>query len=161
MAAVYRAYYALNRNPRVNSKGLNTSCVLGFTTTLYDLLRSQRPTHVGVAFDLQAPTFRHEMYAEYKANRDAMPEEIQAGLPWVKKMIEAFRIPILTCEGYEADDVIGTVSHAAEGGIRRGGDGDAGQGFCAAGDGEGEDVPVRQDGQARQRDGSGGGEGEV
>lgn len=114
MAAVYRAYYALNRNPRVNSKGLNTSCVLGFTTTLYDLLRSQRPTHVGVAFDLQAPTFRHEMYAEYKANRDAMPEEIQAGLPWVKKMIEAFRIPILTCEGYEADDVIGTVSHAAE-----------------------------------------------
>ena len=114
MAAVYRAYYALNRNPRVNSKGMNTSCVLGFTTTLYDLLRSQRPTHVGVAFDLQAPTFRHEMYAEYKANRDAMPEEIQAGLPWVKKMIEAFRIPILTCEGYEADDVIGTVSHAAE-----------------------------------------------
>lgn len=114
MAAVYRAYYALNKNPRINSKGLNTSCVLGFTTTLYDLLRSQRPTHVGVAFDLQKPTFRHEMYAEYKANREAMPEEIQNGLPWVKKMIEAFRIPILTCEGYEADDVIGTLSHAAE-----------------------------------------------
>ncbi len=114
MAAVYRAYYALNKNPRVNSKGMNTSCVLGFTTTLYDLLRSQRPTHVGVAFDLQKPTFRHEMYAEYKANREAMPEEIQMGLPWVKKMIEAFRIPILTCEGYEADDVIGTLSHAAE-----------------------------------------------
>ena len=114
MAAVYRAYYALNKNPRINSKGLNTSCVLGFTTTLYDLLRSQHPTHVGVAFDLQKPTFRHEMYAEYKANREAMPEEIQNGLPWVKKMIEAFRIPILTCEGYEADDVIGTLSHAAE-----------------------------------------------
>ncbi len=114
MAAVYRAYYALNRNPRLNSKGMNTSCVLGFTTTLYDLLRSQRPTHVGVAFDLQAPTFRHKMYEAYKANRDAMPEEIQLGLPWVKKMIEAFRIPILTCEGYEADDVIGTLSHAAE-----------------------------------------------
>ena len=113
MAAVYRAYYALNRTPRLNSKGMNTSCVLGFTTTLYDLLRSQQPTHVGVAFDLQQPTFRHEMYAEYKANRDAMPEEIQMGLPWVKKMIEAFRIPILTCEGYEADDVIGTMSHAA------------------------------------------------
>ena len=114
MAAVYRAYYALNRTPRVNSKGMNTSCVLGFTTTLYDLLRSQRPTHVGVAFDLQKPTFRHEMYAEYKANRDAMPEEIQLGLPWVRRMIEAFRIPMLTCEGYEADDVIGTLSHAAE-----------------------------------------------
>ena len=114
MAAVYRAYYALNRNPRINSKGLNTSCVLGFSTTLYDLLRSQRPTHVGVAFDLQKPTFRHEMYAEYKAHRDAMPEEIEVGLPWVRKMIEAFRIPILTCEGYEADDVIGTLSHKAE-----------------------------------------------
>ncbi len=114
MAAVYRAYYALNKNPRVNSKGMNTSCVLGFTTTLYDLLRSQHPTHVGVAFDLQAPTFRHEMYPEYKANRDAMPEEIQTGLPWIKRIIEAFRIPILTCQGFEADDVIGTVSHQAE-----------------------------------------------
>ena len=114
MAAVYRAYYALNRNPRVNSKGMNTSAVLGFTTTLYDLLRSQKPTHVGVAFDLPKPTFRHEMYAEYKANRDAMPEEIQQGLPWVRRIIEAFRIPILTCEGFEADDVIGTLSHAAE-----------------------------------------------
>ncbi len=114
MAAVYRAYYALNKVPRINSKGMNTSCVLGFTTTLYDLLRSQRPTHVGVAFDLPKPTFRHEMYAEYKANREAMPEEIQVGLPWVRKIIDAFRIPVLTCEGYEADDVIGTLSHAAE-----------------------------------------------
>ena len=114
MAAVYRAYYALNNSPRVNSKGMNTSCVLGFATTLYDLLRSQRPTHVGVAFDLPKPTFRHEMYPEYKANRDAMPEEIQQGLPWVRRIIEAFRIPILTCQGFEADDVIGTISHAAE-----------------------------------------------
>lgn len=114
MAAVYRAYYALNKNPRINSKGMNTGCVLGFATTLYDLLRSQRPTHVGVAFDLQAPTFRHEMYAEYKANREAMPEEIQMGLPWVKRIIGDFRIPILTCEGFEADDVIGTLSRKAE-----------------------------------------------
>lgn len=114
MAAVYRGYYALNRNPRINSKGLNTSAILGFTMSLYDLIRSQRPTHIGVAFDLQKPTFRHEMYAEYKAGRDAMPEEIQQGLPWVKNIIEAFRIPILTCEGFEADDVIGTLSHAAE-----------------------------------------------
>ncbi len=114
MAAVYRAYYALNKNPRINSKGLNTSCVLGFSTTLYDLLRSQHPSHVGVAFDLQKPTFRHILYADYKANREAMPEEIQIGLPWVKRIIQAFRIPILTCEGYEADDVIGTLSHKAE-----------------------------------------------
>lgn len=114
MAVVYRAYYALNRKPRVNSKGFNTSAVLGFSTTLYDLLRHLQPTHVGVAFDLQKPTFRHELYAEYKANRDAMPEDIQLSLPWVRQMIEAFRIPILTCEGFEADDVIGTLSHAAE-----------------------------------------------
>ena len=114
MAAVYRGYYAMKNSARMNSKGLNTSAVLGFTMSLYDLLRSQRPTHIGVAFDLQQPTFRHEMYADYKANRDAMPEEIQMGLPWIKKIIEAFRIPILTCEGFEADDVIGTVSHAAE-----------------------------------------------
>lgn len=114
MAAVYRAYYALNRNPRINSKGFNTSAVLGFTTTLLDLIKNQHPTHVAVAFDVQKPTFRHELYAEYKANRDAMPEEIQQGLPYVKDIISAFNIPILTCEGYEADDVIGTVSHAAE-----------------------------------------------
>lgn len=114
MAAVYRGYYALNRNPRINSRGLNTSAILGFTVGLYDILRSQRPSHIGVAFDLQKPTFRHEMYADYKAGRDAMPEEIQQGLPWVKSVVEAFRIPILACEGFEADDVIGTLSHEAE-----------------------------------------------
>ena len=114
MAAVYRAYYALNRAPRVNSKGMNTSAVLGFTTTLYDLLKQQRPTHVGVAFDLSKPTFRHEMFADYKANRDAMPEDIQVALPYVRRIIEAFNIPILAVEGYEADDVIGTISHAAD-----------------------------------------------
>ncbi|MBQ9473192.1 MAG: DNA polymerase I [Bacteroidales bacterium] len=114
MAAVYRAYYALNRAPRLNSKGLNTSAILGFTTTLYDLLRQQAPTHVGVAFDLSAPTFRHELYTDYKANRDAMPEDIQQALPYIHQIISAFNIPILTCQGYEADDVIGTLSHAAE-----------------------------------------------
>lgn len=114
MAAVYRAYYALNRNPRVNSKGFNTSAVLGFTTTMLDLIKNQHPTHVAVAFDVQKPTFRHELFAEYKANRDAMPEEIQQGLPYVKEIISAFNIPILTCEGFEADDVIGTIAHAAE-----------------------------------------------
>ncbi len=114
MAAVYRGYYAMNNNPRINSKGMNTSAALGFTMGLYDLLRSQQPTHIGVAFDLAKPTFRHEMYAEYKAHRDPMPEEIETNLPWICRVIEAFRIPRLTCEGFEADDVIGTLSHAAE-----------------------------------------------
>lgn len=114
MATVYRAYYALNRNPRINSKGLNTSAILGFTTTFYDLLRQQHPTHMAVCFDLQKPTFRHEMYAEYKAHRDAMPEEIQSALPFVRQIIAAFNVPIITCEGYEADDVIGTLAFKAE-----------------------------------------------
>ena len=114
MAIVYRAYYALNRNPRLNSKGLNTSAILGFTSTLYDLIRSQRPTHIGVAFDLQAPTFRHEKFEQYKANRDAMPEDIQLALPYIREIIAGFGIPLLTCEGYEADDVIGTLAKEAE-----------------------------------------------
>ena len=115
MAMVYRAYYALNGSNRMNSKGVNTSAVLGFTTTLYDLVKKLQPTHAAVAFDLQKPTFRHEMYAEYKANREAMPEAIQVGLPYIRSIIAAFNIPIITCEGYEADDVIGTASHWAEG----------------------------------------------
>lgn len=114
MAIVYRAYYALNRSPRLNSKGLNTSAILGFTTTLYDLIRSQHPTHIGVAFDLQAPTFRHEKFEQYKANRDAMPEDIQLALPYIREIIAGFGIPLLTCEGYEADDVIGTLAKEAE-----------------------------------------------
>ena len=114
MAITYRAYYALNGAPRTNSKGMNTGAVLGFTMTLYDLVKKLRPTHMAVAFDLQKPTFRHELYKEYKANRDAMPEAIQWGLPYIKQIIAAFNIPILTCEGYEADDVIGTASHWAD-----------------------------------------------
>ena len=114
MAIVYRAYYALNASGRMNSKGMNTSAVLGFTTTMYDLIKKLQPTHMAVAFDLQKPTFRHEMYCEYKANREAMPETIQVALPYIKKIISAFNIPILTCEGYEADDVIGTASHWAD-----------------------------------------------
>ncbi|MBR1517380.1 MAG: hypothetical protein IJ620_04485, partial [Bacteroidales bacterium] len=114
MALVYRSYYALNHNPRLNSKGMNTSAVLGFLTTLYDLMRQQRPTHIAVAFDLPKPTFRHEMYDQYKANREAMPEDIATALPYIHQLLAAFRIPIVTCEGYEADDVIGTLSHKAE-----------------------------------------------
>ena len=114
MAVVYRAYYALNRAPRINSKGQNTSAILGFTTTLYDLIKNLQPTHVGVAFDLPKPTFRHELYPQYKANRDAMPEVVQQSIPWIHDIISAFRIPLLTCEGYEADDIIGTISHQAD-----------------------------------------------
>lgn len=114
MAMVYRAYYALNGSGRVNSKGMNTSAVLGFTTTMYDLIKKLQPSHFAVAFDLPKPTFRHEMYPEYKANREAMPEAIQVGLPYIRQIITAFNIPMLTCEGYEADDVIGTASHWAE-----------------------------------------------
>ena len=115
MAMVYRSYYALNGSGRMNSKGLNTSAVLGFTNTLYDLLKKLKPTHVAVAFDVPKPTFRHEMYTEYKANREAMPEAIQVGLPYIRSILQAFRIPVLTCEGFEADDIIGTTSHWADG----------------------------------------------
>ena len=114
MAITYRAYYALSRNPRITSKGLNTSAIMGFTSTLFELIQSLKPTHIAVAFDLPAPTFRHERFAEYKANRDAMPEDIQLALPYIRQMITAFNIPIVTCEGYEADDVIGTLAHKAE-----------------------------------------------
>ena len=114
MAVVYRAFYALNRNPRINSKGMNTSATLGFTTTLFDLIRQQQPTHVAVAFDVSKPTFRHEMFAEYKANREAMPEAIQESLPYICRIIDAFNIPVVTAPGFEADDVIGTLSHAAQ-----------------------------------------------
>ncbi|MBP5541018.1 MAG: DNA polymerase I [Bacteroidales bacterium] len=114
MAMVYRAYYALNGASRTNSKGVNTSATLGFTTTLYDLLKRLAPTHAAVAFDLHGPTFRHEMYADYKANREPTPEVILNSMDDICDIIRAFRLPILTCEGYEADDVIGTVAHWAE-----------------------------------------------
>lgn len=114
MALIYRAYYALNRNPRINSKGLNTSAVLGFANTLYDVLKNEKPTHIGVAFDTRAPTLRSGDYAAYKANRESMPEDIVAALPYIVKLIEAFNIPILAVDGYEADDVIGTLAKQAE-----------------------------------------------
>ena len=114
MALIYRAYYALNKNPRINSKGLNTSAILGFANTLYDLIKKENPTHIGVAFDTQAPTVRHDDYIHYKANREAMPEDLSASIPYIKSLIEAFNIPILFVDGYEADDVIGTLVKKAE-----------------------------------------------
>jgi DNA polymerase I len=114
MALIYRAYYALNRNPRFNSKGLNTSAVLGFANSLYDVLKNEQPTHIGVAFDTMAPTLRSEGYAAYKANREAMPEDIATSIPYIVELIKAFNIPILSVDGYEADDVIGTLAKQAE-----------------------------------------------
>lgn len=113
MALIYRAYYALNKNPRINSKGLNTSAVLGFANSLYDVIKNEKPTHIGVAFDTQAPTVRHEGFAEYKANREAMPEDIASAIPYIKRLIKAFNIPILAVDGFEADDVIGTLATEA------------------------------------------------
>ena len=114
MALIYRAYFALSKNPSINSKGQNTSAVLGFANTLYDILKNQNPTHIGVAFDTQVPTFRHISFPAYKAQREKMPEDLSASIPYIKKLLEGFNIPILFVDGFEADDVIGTLSKKAE-----------------------------------------------
>jgi DNA polymerase-1 len=114
MALVYRAYFAMVARPILTSKGVNTSTLYGFTQTLLDILKKQEPTHLAVVFDSQAPTFRHAAYPEYKANRQAMPEDLAAALPGVRRMIEAFRIPVLARDGFEADDIIGTLARRAE-----------------------------------------------
>ncbi len=116
-ALIFRAYYALIRAPRINSKGFNTSAVFGFVNTLDDILRTERPDFIGIAFDPAGGTFRHEAYPEYKAQRDNTPEDIKASVPIIKEIIKAYNIPILEVPGFEADDVIGTlaVKGAAEG----------------------------------------------
>ncbi len=116
-ALIYRAYYAFIRTPRINSKGLNTSAMFGFTNALLDVINNHKPTHIAVAFDISGPVFRNDAYPLYKANREETPDDIKISIPYVKKIIEAFRIPILEKEGYEADDVIGTIAKkaAAEG----------------------------------------------
>ncbi len=113
-ALIFRSHYAFIRNPRFNSKGMNTSAIFGFVNTLEDLIKRENPTHLGVAFDLRVPTFRHEMFAEYKANRDATPEDIIAAVPYIKNILRAYNIPILEKERFEADDVIGTLAKKAE-----------------------------------------------
>jgi len=114
MALIYRAYFAFSRNPRINSKGINTSAILGFANTLYDVIKNEKPTHIGVAFDTQAPTVRHIEFVEYKANREKMPEDLAVSIPYIKKFLEGLNIPILFLDGYEADDVIGTLAKKAE-----------------------------------------------
>lgn len=114
MALIYRAYYALNKNPRVTSGGLNTSAILGFANSLFEIIRNEKPTHIGVAFDTQAPTLRSEGFVEYKANRQKMPEDIATAIPYIYRLVESFNIPLLFVDGYEADDVIGTLAKKAE-----------------------------------------------
>jgi DNA polymerase-1 len=113
-ALIYRSHFAFAKNPRVNSKGVNTGAVLGFTNTLVEVLQKEKPTHIGVCFDSGKKTFRHDNFAEYKAQRQAMPEDIGIAIPYIKQIIKAFHIPILMMDGYEADDVIGTIAQRAE-----------------------------------------------
>lgn len=114
MALVYRAHFAFLRNPIITSTGLNTSAVYGFTNTLLDIIENQGASHIGVAFDTREPTPRHKLYPEYKAQREAMPEELATAIPYVKKLCKALGIPVLELDGYEADDIIGTLAHRAD-----------------------------------------------
>ena len=113
-AIIYRAYYAFIRNPRFNSKGLNTSAIFGFINTLEDVLKREKPTHIAVAFDPKGKTFRHEAFEQYKAQREATPEDIRLAVPIIKSLIKAYNIPALEVPGFEADDVIGTMAKKAE-----------------------------------------------
>lgn len=112
-ALIFRAYYAFIKNPRVTSKGLNTSAIFGFLLTLEEVLQKQKPTHIAVVFDTPTPTFRHVMFKEYKAHRDETPEDIRKAVPYIKKLIEAYKIPVIDFPGFEADDVIGTLARKA------------------------------------------------
>ncbi len=112
-AIIYRSYYAFIKSPRINSKGLNTSAIYGFINTLEDVLKREKPTHIAVAFDPAGPTFRHEAFEAYKAQREKTPEDIKLAVPYIKQIIEAYNIPIMEVAGFEADDVIGTVSKIA------------------------------------------------
>jgi len=113
-ALAYRSYFAFIRNPLINSKGMDTSSVFGFTNTLMKILREERPDYLACVFDTRKPTFRHKKYPEYKATRDKMPEEMAEQLPVIREVVEAFRIPVIEIEGFEADDVIGTLAKDAE-----------------------------------------------
>jgi DNA polymerase-1 len=114
MALVFRAYFAFSNNHRVNSKGLNTSAMFGFTNTLLEILKKEKPTHIAVVFDTAAPTHRHEAFEDYKAHRDEMPEDLAISIPYIKQLVRCFNIPVIELDGYEADDIIGTFSVKAE-----------------------------------------------
>jgi len=112
-ALIYRAHFAFSKNPRITSFGLNTSAVFGFTNSLLEIIQKETPTHIGVAFDTPKPTFRHVAFEAYKANRQEQPEDIRTAIPYVYKLLQSFRIPALYLDGYEADDVIGTIANKA------------------------------------------------
>jgi DNA polymerase-1 len=114
MALIYRAYFALSKTPRITSTGLNTGAIMGFTNTLLDVLKNQQPSHIAVVFDTAAPTARHIEFEAYKAHREKMPEDLEASIPYINRLIEGFNIPIITMDGYEADDIIGTLAKKAE-----------------------------------------------
>src|SRR5476649_2151420 len=114
MALIYRAHFALSKTPRFTSTGFNTSAVMGFTNTLLEVLKKENPTHMAVVFDTSAPTERHTDFADYKAHRESMPEDLSTALPYVFKVIMGFNIPVITSDGYEADDIIGTLAKKAE-----------------------------------------------
>ena len=114
MALIFRAYYAFIKNPRINSKGLNTSAMLGFTNTLLEIINKEKPTHLAIGFDMPGKTFRNDIYKEYKGHREKPPEDLIASFPYIEKIAEAFNIPVLKMPGFEADDVIGTLAKVAE-----------------------------------------------
>lgn len=113
-ALIFRAYYAFIRAPRITTAGFNASAVYGFVNTLEEVLRKERPTHIAVCFDPSGPTFRSERYPAYKSEREATPEDIRLSIPFIKEIVKAYRIPLLEVEGFEADDVIGTMARKAE-----------------------------------------------
>ena len=113
-ALIYRAHFALSKNPRFTASGLNTSAVMGFTNTLLEVLKKEKPTHMAVVFDTSAPTERPVEFEAYKAHREAMPEDLAKAIPYIIRLIEGFNIPVITSDGYEADDIIGTLAKKAE-----------------------------------------------
>ncbi|MBL0095227.1 MAG: hypothetical protein IPP46_01130 [Bacteroidetes bacterium] len=114
LALVFRAYFAFSNNHRVNSKGLNTSAMFGFTNTLLEILKKEKPSHIAVVFDTAAPTHRHEAFEDYKAHREEIPEDIAIAIPYIKKIVQCFNIPVIELDGFEADDIIGTLSCKAD-----------------------------------------------
>src|SRR5690606_10768052 len=114
MALIYRAYYSMIRSPIITTKGKNTNAQYGFTTTLVDIIKKENPTHLAVAFDTLAPTERHTDFPAYKAQREAAPEDLSDSIPDIKKILEGFNIPVIECDGYEADDLIGGLAQQAE-----------------------------------------------
>ncbi len=113
MALIYRAHFAFSKNPRMTSTGIDTGAILGFTNSIWDVLQNEKPTHIGIAFDTSKPTFRHEQFKEYKAHREKQPEAITLSKPYINRLLEGLNIPILKLDGFEADDIVGTIAKAA------------------------------------------------